>query len=402
MKKPKAIVFNCSYNGLSIIQELSKQGVECVAMDCFRGIGTYSRYTDKFIRCADPKYNEELFIDQLYDYCKKQNLKPVLFPTNDEWALAVSRYKEKLSEVAHVCSSSSESVEIILNKDQFYEIGEDKNFLTPKTWSQNELIKIPHNKFPIVAKAKFKSVPDGNSASLNKKLVENRLVILNNSEELRDYLSEQEDILSYLIFQDYVPGHSDSMYTIGIYASSDNDIKALFTGRKVRGYPAEYGDNVVGESCAVPSYLIENTKRIVSELKYSGIAEFEYKRDPVTGEFTLIEINPRSWSWIGITPHCGINIPLIAYLDLTGIDKTVNQLKQSEEKVRYIKVFQDFVNCIFRYKKSFPEWAMEYKEWRNEIKSTKNVYAELYRKDYMVTLVSLFYVLAKIIKQKNA
>lgn len=401
MYKNKAIIFNCSYNGLSIIQELNKVGIECIAMDCFRGIGTYSRYASKFIKCEDPRYNEKGFIDQLYGYCKEQENKPVLFPTNDEWALAVSRHKDRLETVAHVCSSNRNSVELILNKDNFYEVGNKASYMTPYTWENDKLDDIKSSFYPVVAKAKFKSVPDGDSEILNKLLEENRLVVLNNRNELNKYVESNQKLLPYLVFQEYVRGNSDTMYTVGIYADNNSQIRALFTGRKVRGYPAEYGDNIVGESCEVPEYLIENTKKIVQELNYTGIAEFEYKKDEVTGVYKLIEINPRSWSWIGITPHCGVNIPLIAYKDLTGLDTTSSVLKQNEEKVRYIKVFQDFVNCIFRYKNSFPEWAMSLKEWRKDLKSSKNVYAELYRKDYVVMFVSLFYVIAKIVKQRE-
>ena len=46
---------------------------------------------------------------------------------------------------------------------------------------------------------------------------------------------------------------------------------------------------------------------IVKDLNYSGIAEFEYKKDLSTGRYRLIEVNPRSWSWIGITPACGVS-----------------------------------------------------------------------------------------------
>lgn len=399
--KAKAIVFNCSYNGLSIIQELSKEGIECIAMDCFRGIGTYSRYAQSVVKCADPKYKEAEFIEQLYELCRQEEVKPVLFPTNDEWAMAISKHKNRLDEVAHVCSGDSSCVDIILNKDRFYEIGSVNNFMTPKTWSRENLRDISEHEFPIVAKAKFKSVPDGESEVLNKELEKNRLIILNNQEELESYFLKNDHILPYMVFQEYVRGNSGQMFTVGIYADEESSIKALFTGRKVRGYPAEYGDNIVGESCTVPDKLIENVKKIISYLNYSGIAEFEYKKDEETGEFKLIEINPRSWSWIGITPHCGINIPLIAYLDLTGINKEIRQLNQNEEKVRYVKVFQDFVNCIFRYKKTYPAWAMSYKEWRMESKSAKNIYAELHRRDYMVTFISFFYLLAKIVKQRS-
>src|SRR6056297_4184200 len=41
-----------------------------------------------------------------------------------------------------------------------------------------------------------------------------------------------------------------------------------------------------------------------------------FKRDADTGEFRLIEVNPRSWSWVGITAESGVSLPWLAYADL--------------------------------------------------------------------------------------
>lgn len=397
--KNKAIIFNCSYNGLSIIQELSRHGIECIAMDCVRGIGTFSRYAE-YIKCPDPRYEEKKFIDQLYDFCSGFDEKPVLFPTNDEWALAVSKYKDKLIKVAHVCSGPYDSVRLILSKDEFYKVGGEKKYQTPKSWKNDELALIEDKSFPIVAKAKYKSDPESGSKELTSKLEKNRLIVLKTKQALREYLEQKIELLPHLVFQEYVNGYSDSMYTVGIYADRNHQVKAFFSGRKVRGFPADIGDNIVGESCIVPNHLFENTTKIVRDIKLSGIAEFEYKKDSVSDEFKLIEINPRSWSWIGITPASGVNLPLIAYKDLIGQEDPVKEPIQVKETVRYIKLYQDFVNCVFRYRLTHPQWAKSPIEWYREIKTTQNIYAELNRKDYLISFLSVFYVIAKLLSRK--
>jgi len=94
-----AIVFNCHYNGLSIIRELGRQGVQVFALDNFRSVGTYSRYT-KYRICPDPLVAEKAFIDFLLKFGPTFESKPVLFPTNDHWAAAVSRHKQALSQLS--------------------------------------------------------------------------------------------------------------------------------------------------------------------------------------------------------------------------------------------------------------------------------------------------------------
>jgi hypothetical protein len=189
------------------------------------------------------------------------------------------------------------------------------------------------------------------------------------------------------------------MFTIGIFADKNHEVKALFTGRKVRGYPADIGDNILGESFVVPEYLIENTKRIVKDLSYEGIAEFEYKLNKNTGEYRLIEINPRAWSWIGITPYCDVNIPMIAYNSLLGSDVEFKKSSVLNGEVKYVKIFQDFFNCILRYRFNYKPWAMSIRKWNQSLKANKLVVAELHKRDYFIILYSVIYLFGKVFFQ---
>jgi len=394
------IVYNSSYNGLSIIQELGSRGIPCFALDSTYSVGAFSKYA-KFKKCPNPIHDEKAFIDFLYNFCSKQSAKPVLFPTNDNWVLVTAKYKQILSEVAIPCVASFKTINILLSKDLFYQIGQKNKYLTPYTWSLQELNKINNDQFPIVAKPKYKTLPvESYNHQLNSFLKRIRLVVLNNKEELDKFCLSNKSLLKHILFQEYIPGYSDTMFTVGIYANNNHEIKALFTGRKVRGYPADIGDNVLGESHEVPQYLIENTEKIVKELSYEGIAEFEYKLNQKTGEYRLIEVNPRPWSWIGITPYCNVNIPYIAYQSLLGKEIELIKSNAKNGEVKYIKIFQDFFNCMFRYRFNYKPWYLSYKKWKKSIIAEKRVVAEWHKNDWGVVLASIPYLIGKIFLQK--
>ena len=67
-----AVVANCQYNGLSIIQELGRNRIDVFAFDCVRSVGSFSRYA-KFFRCPNPSIDEEAFIQFLLAFGAKQN-----------------------------------------------------------------------------------------------------------------------------------------------------------------------------------------------------------------------------------------------------------------------------------------------------------------------------------------
>jgi D-aspartate ligase len=392
LEKSTAIVFNCHYNGLSIIQSLGQRGISCIAMDTVRSIGTWSRYA-AFVKCPDPASNETAFVNFLYDYCKALPVKPVLFPTNDHWATALARNKQRLSEVALPCVADWDAVKIVIEKEKFYEVGQARGYLTPATFSISELNQLPATRFPIVAKPQYRrNSSDSDQSDVLTQMDRLRLVVLSNHNELSGFLEKEKALLPYLVFQEFIPGLSDTMYTAGIYADHTHTVRAVFTGRKVRGYPADIGDCIIGEAHDVPKHLLDNTERVVKDLKLSGIAEFEYKRHSETGQFSLIEVNPRSWSWVGITPACGVDLPFIAYQDLRGETLDDSRLLSGVKRgaVRYWKVIPDLLNSTLRYKTQYPAWHKSLPEWWREFRSTpKVVIAEFHAKDYPVAIMSV-------------
>ncbi len=389
-----AFVFNCHYNGASIIQELGHRGIQVYALDSVRSVGTVSRYA-KFWRCPDPLKDEKGFIDFLVDKGRDFKVSPVLFPTNDQWASAIAKYKTLLEKYYILCVADWSVVELLVKKDRFYSWALEHGYPVPQQYSIEHLMKTETNIFPIVSKPKFRRI-SGQEYEVDKdlfnRLDKNRMVIIKTKSEFFDFLSLNKDILPYLIFQDYIPGMADRMYTIGIYADRNFNVLGLFTGRKVRGYPPDIGDCIVGQAEKVPEELLVIVKKMVKDLHYNGIAEFEFKKDPRTGKFILIEINPRSWSWIGITPYCNVNLPLIAYEDLTGFKKI--KYKESvtgKVNIKYIKILDDLINCLYFNKISgFPAYNMNLIQWFKSLQAEKKIYAEFRWDDPIVGVYSLF------------
>jgi predicted ATP-grasp superfamily ATP-dependent carboligase len=93
---------------------------------------------------------------------------------------------------------------------------------------------------------------------------------------------------------------------------------ACFTGRKHRILPVHAGSGCFVESVVIEP-LIESGLRMLRELRYTGIANINYKRDPRDGRFRLLEINPRVSQWNILAARCGVNIPWLAYAEQAGL-----------------------------------------------------------------------------------
>lgn len=413
-----AFVFNCAYNGLSIIQELGRKGIDVYAIDSFRNVGTTSRY-GTYLKSPNPTESEREFIDFLVTAGQDFENKPVLFPTNDHWVSAVSKHRKELSQYFEPCFSDQSTVDLLLDKRKFSQWALEQGYPVPRSWTPEEVRNVSEEMFPIIAKrGDGRYRPDimhrsGFARKIHSFLIQRkdpkqlneryrkisaiRLEVINNRSELEEFLDEHESVLENLVFEEYVKGMSDQMYTVGIYANQGT-IKAMFTGRKVRGYPPDIGDCKVGEMQSVPSHVEETVKTMCDKLGYHGIAEFEFKRDLESGEFYLIEINPRSWSWIGITPACGVNLPWLAYQDLTG-RKTIEFETQicSNRSIIWVKASEDLLNCLAFYRWSYPDWHCGPKQWWQSVSSDTLVLAEGSREDPIPILYSIVLIFRRIV-----
>lgn len=389
MLRPKAFVLGSNFNALSIIQELSRHGVPCVSLDYSRNVCGYSLYC-KFKYVPNPLVDRLNFERVFLTHIARESVHPVIIPTDDAWAQSLSEMLERLKDPKRACVADSKSIKLLLDKSEFYRFSGERNFTTPKTFSVAELRMQQGPAFPIVAKPRQRANPllPADADIMCRLFNENRFTILQNYEEFLAFEDRQRDHLDFFIFQEYVSGDSSTMYTLGAFVDRTHKIVAKFTGHKVRGYPADSGDCIVGESCDLSEDILELSQRVALATNFFGIAEFEFKRDAMNGRFYLIEVNPRAWSWIGITPKCGVNLPLIAYKYCAGEAYGELLRPQSREQYRFVKLFQDAENVLVRYHFEYQQWAKGPWTWVMSFRWRQTIIAEFNRFDPLVMIRS--------------
>jgi predicted ATP-grasp superfamily ATP-dependent carboligase len=223
-----------------------------------------------------------------------------------------------------------------------------------------------------------------------------RCVLLEDNEAWEAFQHRYHQYLPDLLIQKYIHGNSADMVSIGLYADENSTIKGLFVGRKIRGFPPFFGDTRAGQNFLVDETILKQVEESVAALKYRGLAEFEYKIDKNSGQFSLIEINPRSWSWIGVTPASSADIPWIAYQDLTGIETEKAWCNSNPGTIKYVRLLNDFVDVTLRNRWGYPAWAMSPRQWWRSLEAETLVIAEFGRRDWSLAFWSPVYFVASI------
>jgi predicted ATP-grasp superfamily ATP-dependent carboligase len=107
---------------------------------------------------------------------------------------------------------------------------------------------------------------------------------------------------------------------------------------KIRQMPVDFGYCTLTVSCDEPQ-VREQSLRLLQGIGYHGIAGVEWKHDPRTGLYKLIEINARAVNTIGIAPASGVDIPYIAYRDAIG--QPLPPVFTWKQGVKWIRLIQD-------------------------------------------------------------
>ena len=60
-------------------------------------------------------------------------------------------------------------------------------------------------------------------------------------------------------------------------------------------------------------------RELLQELDYRGIFSAEFKRDARDGQYRILEVNTRAWTYVEFAARCGVNVCEMAYQDALGL-----------------------------------------------------------------------------------
>jgi predicted ATP-grasp superfamily ATP-dependent carboligase len=124
-----------------------------------------------------------------------------------------------------------------------------------------------------------------------------------------DETPDREEIVAELghvpLVQEYVPTGDE----YGFFALYDEgEAVATFQHRQRRGWQYAGGPSAYREAVDIPE-LEAAGLALLDELDWHGVAMVEFLRNPETGEFVLMEVNPRFWSSLPFTVQAGVDFP---------------------------------------------------------------------------------------------
>ena len=331
---------------IAVIRALGRRGIPVVAASSERRpLSSTSRYVTKYLQCPDPAEDCPGFIDWLVQAGHSVSPRPVLYVSSDYDALVVNSYRQRLREPFLYPFISTEALSCCLEKDQTVAIAQAAGVGHPPTWRidpDTDLAGVvPSVHYPCVVKPSAWVEFDGvkiRERNDFREVFRKKAVRATTEDELVGILSRTQGMGFPMVVQEEIIGPSHQIYGASVCTDADGEIHGIYTCRKTRQYPSDFGSGTMVEGMVLPE-VAELCVRICRQVRFHGIAELEFKRDLRDGQLKIIEMNPRPGTWISAAPASGVDTPYLAYCDLTG--RPVPDQKQKDEVVRWCEGWPD-------------------------------------------------------------
>lgn len=304
--KPGVVILEGHLQGLSNLRSLGELGIPAFVVDTTRCVAQYSRFCTKHFRC--PPFQSPDFVPFLIQLARKEGIKDwLLMPSNDHIVEQLSTHRDELSAYYRMAVPNTATLEMIVDKWQLYTVASEIGTPTPHTYIAATLGQAQQLNYPVIVK--------GRRGLSFYKHFHCKAMVATNPRELAG-LTADSAYPDYLV-QEQVSNAKNEVLSFTCFAI-DGIIKSYWVGTKLREHPPKYGTATLAQSVEDPG-LLQLSAPLIAKLNYTGICEIEFMLDDHDGQYKLIEINPRTWLWVGLARRCGKDFAKMLYRHLAGI-----------------------------------------------------------------------------------
>lgn len=308
VKNIGVIVIEGHVQGLANTRALGKSGIPVYVVDVTNCVARYSKYCSKFFKC--PNFVTDEFAVFLIDLAHSENLDGwVLLPSNDHAVYTISKHREELEKHYKFTIQDISVIDRIYDKWSLISLANRIGIPAPRTHITSDIVS--EIDFPVITRGR-EGLSFYKSTGKKAFLATDRLSFQENVIKIANKIE-----LSKTITQELIPSNGMNKTVSFTAFSVDGEIKSYWMGVKLREHPAQFGTATLTESVYEDDCLTYS-RLLLKELSYTGVCEIEYLKDPRDNRFKLIEMNPRTWLWVGQAIACGVNYPVLVYNYLSG------------------------------------------------------------------------------------
>ena len=319
----KTLIIGGGLQALSVARSLKEGNCHVLALLHDGDYSTCSNSIDILYTTHASPLNGTEYLEKIFSILKTQSV-DVIIPLSDQTAELLSIHKEFI-ESSYSAKCAIPSYDVFQKANDKWELlylCEQYNLPHPKTrqirtYSLEEISQ--YVGFPALIKPNISVGARG-------------ITLVNSLSELKSKYTQIIKQYGESTLQEYIENGGSPYYNVMLYRNSSGKIVNSVVLKIIRYYPIKGGSSSFGET--IECYeLVDICKRCLEVLNWEGFADFDVLRTK-TGEFKIIEINPRVPASLRAAEVSGVNFPMIIVNDLLKQNYTPYQYTPNKQ-LRY-------------------------------------------------------------------
>lgn len=306
---PGALVLGGESRALGIARSLGRRGIRVWVIDeSDYLIARHSRYVERSLPWPDQAEEAEQAA-LLAGFADDHGLHGwTLFATSDETAALVARHHDSLSQRYRLTTPPWEQTRLAYDKRLTYELAGAVGVAAPRTAYPSgpaELASL-EIEFPCILKPTAK-------ADLNRFTHDKAWPAADHEELLARYEEACSLVATeQVMVQEMIPGGGEAQFSFGAACVEGRPLGSIVARRR-RQYPVTFGHSSSFVEAVYAPEVERDARRLLEAIGYSGLVEVEFKRDPRSGEYKLLDVNPRLWTWFTLGARAGVDFPDLGF-----------------------------------------------------------------------------------------
>lgn len=290
---------------LTILRSLTSKGIICdIASSKSTPISYYSRLYDKHYQYPDPLTADDSFVQFIVELLEKTHY-DLIIPVTERSLIPLSQ-SVKLDPWRQQLAIADQNVlPLVLDKSQTMALAQRCQIPIPFSHTVTTLQElkalIPQLNFPIVLKP-GQSIPNSETRrQLNVSYAHDADELLTLAQQNLPYCS--------LLIQQYVLGEGTGIELL----ANHGEIVYAFQHQRLHELPLTGGGSCYRKSIAINPVLLDASRKLISAINWHGVAMVEFKWQPDTNQYWLMEINGRFWGSLPLAQVSGADFPKMLF-----------------------------------------------------------------------------------------
>ena len=333
-----ALVIGGDYKSLGIVRSLGRHGIRVWVLTDDHVLAGWSRYAERHL--AWPAVGEAEQVAALLDLATRFRLDGwAVFPGGDESAALLARNRDALAERFRLTVLAPwDTLRWAYDKRLTYRLAAKLGLDHPRTTypADRDDVLAFSGGFPAILKPAIR--PEMNRFTIAKAWrVDDRAALVARYDEAAALVDPGE-----IMIQELIPGGGDRQLSYAALCREGRPIASV-VARRTRQWPMDFGRaSTYVETIEAPD-VVRRAEEILAALRFDGIVEVEFKRDPRDGQLKLLDINPRVWGWHTLGRRAGVDFPYLLWRIVAG--ETVSEVR-GRPGVRWVRALTDVPTAL--------------------------------------------------------